>query len=239
MTPPRRHRLTLLALARSRPDCPTITRCRLRRAHSWARPRRARRSRAGRPIVATTYFYWYDAATNEHIIDGDGTDALTDHPPTLEGFSYRNVDWHARQLDDMIASGIDVALPVYWGEPSENAAGVRFQQRGPAQAGRRSRATARRGQDAAADRHVLRHQHPAAQRQALPRRSDHPDRPALVLRHDPRFLLADPAGASGDHRRQADRLPLRPRRSPRTSTPRCFRRRGRCFARISEPTCTW
>jgi hypothetical protein len=74
---------------------------------------------SGRPIVATTYFYWYDAATKEHIINGDGTDALTDHPPTLEGFSYHNVDWHARQLEDMIASGIDVALPVYWGEPSE------------------------------------------------------------------------------------------------------------------------
>ncbi|HUT11344.1 MAG TPA: DUF5010 domain-containing protein [Thermoguttaceae bacterium] len=72
---------------------------------------------AGTPVIATTYFYWYDAATNLHVIDPDGTDALTDHPPTLEGFSYKSVDWHARQLDDMIAAGIDVAMPVYWGVP--------------------------------------------------------------------------------------------------------------------------
>jgi len=73
--------------------------------------------KSGAPIAATSYFYWYDAATKLHVIDGDGTDALTDHPPTLKGFSYKNVDWHAQQLSDMIAAGIDVALPVYWGVP--------------------------------------------------------------------------------------------------------------------------
>lgn len=72
----------------------------------------------GQPVVATSYFYWYDAPTKAHVIDHDGTDALTDHPPTLEGFSYKNVDWHATQLEDMIEAGIDVALPVYWGEPT-------------------------------------------------------------------------------------------------------------------------
>lgn len=75
------------------------------------------RFRAGEPVVATTYFYWYDDATKAHLIDHDGTDALTDHPTTLDGFSYNNVDWHARQLTDMMAAGIDVALPVYWGFP--------------------------------------------------------------------------------------------------------------------------
>jgi len=73
--------------------------------------------RSGDPVVATSYFYWYDAETKFHVIDPDGTDALTDHPPTLDGFSYKNVDWHARQLADMAAAGIDVALPVYWGIP--------------------------------------------------------------------------------------------------------------------------
>jgi len=71
------------------------------------------------PLIATSYFYWYDSTTKAHVIDHDGTDALTDHPPTLEGFSYKNVDWHTRQLEDMIAAGIDVALPVYWGEPTK------------------------------------------------------------------------------------------------------------------------
>jgi hypothetical protein len=72
---------------------------------------------SGTPLIATSYFYWYDAETKAHVIDHDGTDALTDHPPTLEGFSYHNVDWHARQLADMIGAGIDVVLPVYWGTP--------------------------------------------------------------------------------------------------------------------------
>jgi len=71
----------------------------------------------GQPLVLTTYFYWYDAGTKEHILDADGTDALTDHPPTLEGLSYRNPVWHRQQLEDMRAAGIDVALPVYWGTP--------------------------------------------------------------------------------------------------------------------------
>lgn len=73
--------------------------------------------RSGEPLVATSYFYWYDAESKSHVIDHDGSDALTDHPPTLEGFSYKNVDWHREQLLDMIAAGIDVAMPVYWGTP--------------------------------------------------------------------------------------------------------------------------
>lgn len=73
----------------------------------------------GQPVIATSYFYWYDSASKAHVIDNDGTDALTDHPPTLEGFSYKNADWHARQLEDMLEAGIDVALPVYWGEPTK------------------------------------------------------------------------------------------------------------------------
>src|SRR3954470_2937729 len=61
---------------------------------------------AGDPCIATTYFYWYDIDTKLHILDGDGTDALTNHPPTLAGLSYKSIDWHSRQLSDMIAAGI-------------------------------------------------------------------------------------------------------------------------------------
>ncbi|MCL4203535.1 MAG: DUF5010 domain-containing protein [Pirellulaceae bacterium] len=74
--------------------------------------------RAGEPLVATTYFYWYDAESKAHIVNHDGSDALTDHPPTLDGFSYKSIDWHAEQLTDMMAAGIDVAMPVYWGSPA-------------------------------------------------------------------------------------------------------------------------
>jgi len=72
-------------------------------------------------IVGTYYFYWYDSYTKAHLIDGDGTDALTTHPPTLEDFSYKSVRWHRKQLEDMEAAGIDVALMVFWGSPAEHA----------------------------------------------------------------------------------------------------------------------
>ena len=70
-------------------------------------------------VVFTPYFYWYDINTRAHIVNGDGTDALTDHPPTLVGFTYKSKAWHKTQLLDLMAAGIDVLLPVYWGEPSQ------------------------------------------------------------------------------------------------------------------------
>jgi len=73
-------------------------------------------------IIATYYFYWYDIETKGHIIDGDGTDALTDHPATLEDFTYKSVRWHKKELRDMTEAGIDVVLPVFWGAPSEHDA---------------------------------------------------------------------------------------------------------------------
>ena len=75
-------------------------------------------------LVGTYYFYWYDIHTKEHIVDGDGTDALTTHPPTLEDFSYKSVRWHKQQLVDMEAAGIDFALMVFWGSPAEHERGT-------------------------------------------------------------------------------------------------------------------
>lgn len=74
-------------------------------------------------VVSTTYFYWYDVLSGAHILNPDGSDALTDHPPTLTNFSYKRLDWHREQLEDMIAAGIDVVLPVFWGEPSQRIPG--------------------------------------------------------------------------------------------------------------------
>ncbi len=73
-------------------------------------------------IVGTYYFYWYDIHSKSHIINGDGTDALTDHPVTLEDFSFKSVRWHKKELNDMMAAGIDVVFPVFWGAPSEQTA---------------------------------------------------------------------------------------------------------------------
>ncbi|MSU58238.1 MAG: hypothetical protein EXS35_08665 [Pedosphaera sp.] len=73
-------------------------------------------------IVGTYYFYWYDISTKSHITNPEnGSDGLTTHPPTLEDFSYKSVRWHKKQLSDMEAAGIDVALMVFWGSPAEHA----------------------------------------------------------------------------------------------------------------------
>ncbi len=73
----------------------------------------------GRPLVGTTFFYWYDVDSRAHIVDHDGTDALTTHPADLEGISYRRIPWHKAQLKDMIDAGIDFLMPVYWGVPGQ------------------------------------------------------------------------------------------------------------------------
>lgn len=56
-------------------------------------------------LVATYYFYWY-TQRRPH---------LTHHPPSKEGFNFRNIEWHMRQLKNMSRAGIDIILPVYWG----------------------------------------------------------------------------------------------------------------------------
>ena len=73
----------------------------------------------GQAIVGTTYFYWYDAESKAHIIDHDGTDALTTHPADMAGISYKSPAWHAGQLRDMIEAGIDFLMPVFWGVPGQ------------------------------------------------------------------------------------------------------------------------
>jgi hypothetical protein len=73
----------------------------------------------GQPIVGATYFYWYDIDSKSHIVDGDGTDALTTHPADMQGISYKRASWHKAQLSDMIAAGIDFLLPVFWGVPGK------------------------------------------------------------------------------------------------------------------------
>ena len=86
-------------------------------------PLRARNHRGadsfelGRPIVGTSYFYWYDIDSKSHIIDRDGTDALTTHPVDMNDLSYKRTTWHKRQLEDMVDAGIDFLLPVFWGVP--------------------------------------------------------------------------------------------------------------------------
>jgi len=67
-------------------------------------------------IVCTYYFYWYDVYSTAHIINNDGSDALVDHPADMTDFSYNSVNWHKKELKDMMTAGIDTLLPVYWGD---------------------------------------------------------------------------------------------------------------------------
>ncbi|MBU0640773.1 MAG: DUF5010 domain-containing protein [Planctomycetes bacterium] len=79
-------------------------------------------------VVATHYFYWY-RWPNEHFFDGANHkhSILRHHFPDDHAVDYESADWHRRQVEDLLAAGIDVALPVYWGAPNDyEAGGVRF-----------------------------------------------------------------------------------------------------------------
>ncbi len=67
-------------------------------------------------IVGTHYFYWYDYP-DLHFFDNAALtdDALQDHFPVAEEVSFNSIAWHAKQLEDCEAAGIDFILPVYWG----------------------------------------------------------------------------------------------------------------------------
>jgi hypothetical protein len=77
--------------------------------------------KSGRPIVGTTYFYWYDVYTGAHLRNPDGSDALTTHPPesAVADLSYKSPDWHYSQLRDMAEAGLDFFMPVFWGVPGQ------------------------------------------------------------------------------------------------------------------------
>lgn len=73
----------------------------------------------GQPIVGTTFFYWYDATSKAHLLDPDGSDALTTHPADMAGLSFKDPAWHRAQMMDMIDAGIDFLMPVFWGVPGK------------------------------------------------------------------------------------------------------------------------
>jgi hypothetical protein len=71
-------------------------------------------------VVATHYFYWYRWPSEHFFDDAQHTDDLLRHHfVDHRGVSYESVAWHRRQMEDMLAAGIDVALCVYWGAPNQ------------------------------------------------------------------------------------------------------------------------
>lgn len=65
------------------------------------------------PWVLSYFYYWYDLPSGPH------SGELTDRPYESDA-SYKSVSWFKKQFEDMTATGVDVALAVYWGdlEPS-------------------------------------------------------------------------------------------------------------------------
>jgi len=74
---------------------------------------------AGRPLVGTYLFYWYDEYSGAHVTYGDGGDACTTHPASWHDYSFNSTRWWLEQLQDITAAGIDFAAPVYWGYPGD------------------------------------------------------------------------------------------------------------------------
>ncbi len=78
---------------------------------------------ADQRIVATHYFYWYRWPDRHFFDDAERSDdALRHHFPDHRSVSYESKQWHLRQMRDMAAAGIDVAMCVYWGRRINTAA---------------------------------------------------------------------------------------------------------------------
>lgn len=74
---------------------------------------------AGQRIVATYFFYWYDADTYREAQSRRTFDPYPFHPTNLETMSFRDPAWYEKEFRDMLDAGIDVVLPDYWGEPGQ------------------------------------------------------------------------------------------------------------------------
>ena len=83
-------------------------------------------------VVATHYFYWYRWPSEHFFDDAQRTDDLLRHHfVDHRNVSYESVAWHRRQMEDMLAAGIDIALCVYWGAPNQyDKPDIRFSVRG-------------------------------------------------------------------------------------------------------------
>ena len=68
-------------------------------------------------VAATYFFYWYDSVFSRAT---RGTTANYRFNPTNhETMTFRDPAWYVKEFTDMQDAGLDVALPVYWGEPGQ------------------------------------------------------------------------------------------------------------------------
>ena len=76
---------------------------------------------ADQRLVVAFFFYWFEAEHYRRQLIAPGWDPYPYHPTDVETMSYRDPAWYQRHFSDMLDAGIDVALPVYWGEPGQFA----------------------------------------------------------------------------------------------------------------------
>jgi len=69
-------------------------------------------------VVAAFYAARWDAEKGEGMTKAGGGDALQDHPDSFKDFSYRSHWWHRKNLEEMAAAGIDVALCEFAANPA-------------------------------------------------------------------------------------------------------------------------
>ena len=74
---------------------------------------------ASQRVVAAYFFYWHDADWVRARLAAGRPDVLPYHPTDLDSMSFRDPAWYEHQFQDMLAAGIDVVLPDYWGEPGQ------------------------------------------------------------------------------------------------------------------------
>ena len=75
---------------------------------------------ASRRIAVTYFFYWYDAAfLRAQRAARGGASFYPFTPVNHETMSFFDPAWYLEEFMDMQEAGIDVALPVYWGEPGQ------------------------------------------------------------------------------------------------------------------------
>ena len=74
---------------------------------------------ADQKIVGVYFFYWFDAANYRAAQAQRNFDPYPFHPPNLDTISFHDPDWYEHEFRDMLAAGIDMVLPDYWGEPGQ------------------------------------------------------------------------------------------------------------------------
>jgi hypothetical protein len=68
-------------------------------------------------VAATYFFYWFDSAFMQQ--SRGGTAVYRQNPVNHETMSFHDSNWYVKEFVDMQDAGLDVALPVYWGEPGQ------------------------------------------------------------------------------------------------------------------------